>query len=100
MNETIDVSAVVTVGSRYDRTGKLAAEYLAVLKQSGKSFELIFVLDGEREKIVPALIGLAKENPQVRIFRGFRARKREGDTHLASLLPGGASGNWRFSRVA
>ena len=69
MNESIDVSAVVTVGSRYDRTGKLAAEYLAVLKQSGKSFELIFVLDGEREKIVPALVELAKENPQVRIFQ-------------------------------
>ena len=69
MNESIEVSAVVTVGSRYDETGTLASEYLAALNQSGKSFELIFVLDGERIKIVPKLIELAKDNPQVRIFQ-------------------------------
>ena len=50
MNESIDVSAVVAVGGRYDETGKLASEYLAALAQSGKSFELIYVLDGERKK--------------------------------------------------
>ena len=69
MNESVDVSAVVTVGSRFEETGRLASEYLAALKESGKSFELIFVLDGERTKIVPNLTALAKDNPQVRIFQ-------------------------------
>ena len=58
MDESIEVSAIVTVGSRYEDTGRLASEYLAALKQSGKSFELIFVLDGERTKIVPNLVEL------------------------------------------
>ena len=105
MDESIEVSAIVTVGSRYEDTGRLASEYLAALKQSGKSFELIFVLDGERTKIVPNLVELAKpRDPDFSVVevvrrgggtdRGIRSREGERDTYIASLLPGRTRSNW------
>ena len=91
MDESIEVSAIVTVGSRYDDTGKLASEYLAALKQSGKSFELMFVLDGERTKILPNLIELAKHNPEIRIFE-ISAKTGQGFKDWAAWVSREAKG--------
>ena len=82
MNKSIEVSAVVTVGRRYDDSGTLASEYLEALRRSGRTFELIFVLDGERRRILPHLIELAKENIEVRIagLPGSRLGETQGTT--------------------
>lgn len=69
MIDNIDVSAIVPVGHRFDRTGSIAEEYLEVLKALDISFELIFVLDGEHESVAQQLLRLAETEESVRIIQ-------------------------------
>lgn len=69
MRETVEISAVVPVGERYDATGRLATEYVRALRTLGKRFELIFVLDGRRDEFLPKLKEMAAENDEVRVFQ-------------------------------
>ena len=73
MNEKVELSAVVPVGSRYDKTGKLPEEYLKALTNSGKSFELIYVLDGRCDKLAEHLLSLSEQYPMLKIFQLSKA---------------------------
>lgn len=69
MTDNIDVSAIVPVGYRFDPTGGIAEEYLEALKALGKSFELIFVLDGEHESLARKLLEFADTEKSLRIIQ-------------------------------
>jgi glycosyltransferase involved in cell wall biosynthesis len=62
MSETrpaADVSAIVPVGGRFGDPAEIYAEYRAGLEALGRSYEVIFVLDGPREKFAAGLKRLA-----------------------------------------
>lgn len=69
MNESKKISAIVPVGARYDETGVLAEQYLETLTNSGKRFELIYVLDGRREQLAATLLDLVETFPMLRIIQ-------------------------------
>lgn len=69
MNERLEISAIVPVGPRYDKTGALAEEYLESLTDSGKRFELIYVLDGRRDQLQSKLLELSEDHPMLRIIQ-------------------------------
>jgi glycosyltransferase involved in cell wall biosynthesis len=54
----IDISVIVPVGSRSSNAIRLYAEYKAGLDALGQSYEMIFVLDGPREKFAAGLRSL------------------------------------------
>lgn len=64
-----EISAVVPVIDRYESSAKLALDYLDALKETGKSFELIFVLDGRHEELGENLLEIANENRNLRIIQ-------------------------------
>jgi glycosyltransferase involved in cell wall biosynthesis len=70
-NETI--SAIVPISNRYDRSGELAREYLEALKDTGKEFELVFVLDGNHAELVEKLAELASTDSRLRIVQLARS---------------------------
>jgi len=47
---TLDLSVIIPVGNRFSDPVELYAEYCAGLDATGRSYELIFVIDGPREK--------------------------------------------------
>jgi glycosyltransferase involved in cell wall biosynthesis len=55
----VEISAIVPVGGRYADPVQLYAEYRAGLEALGRGFEIIFVLDGPREKFEAGLKRLA-----------------------------------------
>jgi glycosyltransferase involved in cell wall biosynthesis len=73
MNKPIDISAIVPVGARYDKTGALAEQYLKALTHSGRRFELIYVLDGQRDQLASELLELSENYPMLRIFQLSRS---------------------------
>ena len=74
MKKKIEISAVVPVDSRYEKSTSLAQEYLEALQGLGKSFELVFVLDSRHAELCDDLTKMTKEHNQlkiVRLTRGF-----------------------------
>jgi glycosyltransferase involved in cell wall biosynthesis len=69
MTNKIEISAVVPVGGRFDKTGSLVREYLDALKKTGKKFELVYVLDGEYAEFSNQLITLAANEDKLRIIQ-------------------------------
>lgn len=69
MNNNVKVSAIVPVSDRYDRSGTLAAEYLAALKETGRDFELVFVLDGKHVQLGERLLEMAGKESRLRIIQ-------------------------------
>ena len=69
MTKDIEISAVVPVGSRYDKTGSLVREYLDALKGTGRNFELVYILDGEHAEFGKQLTALAAEEHNLRIIQ-------------------------------
>jgi glycosyltransferase involved in cell wall biosynthesis len=69
MDNDVKVSAVVPVTDRYDRSGSLAREYLKALNDTGRNFELVFVLDGKRRQLGEKLLELAGEDSRLRIIQ-------------------------------
>ncbi len=57
----VDISVIVPVGGRFSGASRLYAEYKAGLDALGQSYELIFVLDGPREKFADGLRSLLDE---------------------------------------
>ena len=58
MNEvqgTLQLSVIIPVGDRHGEAGELYAEYQAGLRALGRSYEIIFVLDGRRDAFEAAL---------------------------------------------
>lgn len=69
MTDKPKVSAIVPVSDRFDESGALATEYLDALKTADRDFELVFVLDGKRERLGEALLELAKDDDRLRIIQ-------------------------------
>ncbi|MGI9225468.1 MAG: glycosyltransferase [Woeseiaceae bacterium] len=72
--ESIDLTGIVVVGERRDDLASLAREYWAALAATQRSFELIFVLDGQREDALSALTeARSADTLPIRILRLSRA---------------------------
>ena len=69
MTENSKVSAIVPVSERYDTSGSLAREYLAALDETGRDFELVFVLDGKHSDLGERLLEIAGEDARLRIIQ-------------------------------
>lgn len=69
MSEEIDISAVVPVVKLFDKSGGLVRRYLDLLEQTGKRFELVYVLDGEHVEILSLLTDLAMTEQRLRIVK-------------------------------
>jgi glycosyltransferase involved in cell wall biosynthesis len=69
MSKNAKVSAVVPVSERYDSSGSLAREYLQALHDTGRDFELVFVLDGKHRELGERLLELAAEDSRLRIIQ-------------------------------
>lgn len=69
MSNNITVSAIVPVGERYDDSGSLARNYLEALKDTGRDFELVFVLDGKHSSLCNQLLELAENDSRLRIIQ-------------------------------
>jgi glycosyltransferase involved in cell wall biosynthesis len=69
MKDSIEISAVVPVGSRFDKSGALAREYLDALGKMGKRFELVYVLDGSHPEFLAELNLIATETKNLRIIQ-------------------------------
>lgn len=74
MAQAVEVSTIVPVCDLYEDNGELALDYLNVLRELDKSFELVFVLDGPHQNLRSNLERLAAAEHEVRIIqltRGF-----------------------------
>jgi len=63
------VSAIVPISNRYDQSGTLAQEYLEALKETGRDFELVFVLDGDHADLTTRLCDIASTDSRLRIIQ-------------------------------
>jgi glycosyltransferase involved in cell wall biosynthesis len=64
----VDVSALIAVGSRSSDLARLYAEYRAGLDQLGRSYEVIFILDGRRREAAEALARLHSEGEPITVI--------------------------------
>jgi glycosyltransferase involved in cell wall biosynthesis len=64
---TVDLSVIIPVGNRFADPVELCAEYRAGLDAIGRSYELIFVIDGPHEKFVGPLQQIADGQQRVTI---------------------------------
>lgn len=68
MSENVELSAIVPVCEFAESDDALAREYFAELEALGRTFELLFVLDGDCGPLRDPLIRLAESNKNVRII--------------------------------
>lgn len=73
MTIDIDVSAIVPVTERTEDVVELAAEYISALEATGKSFEILFVIDGDKPAIYGLLEKLATADKRVRLIKFSRS---------------------------
>jgi glycosyltransferase involved in cell wall biosynthesis len=66
-SRSVDVSVIIPVGNRFADPVELCAEYRAGLNALGRSYELIFVIDGPRERFTEALRQCATGAPPMTI---------------------------------
>ncbi|MEM8942535.1 MAG: glycosyltransferase [Pseudomonadota bacterium] len=69
MKDQTEISAIVPVSDRFDESGDLARQYLEALDQTGRDFELIYVLDGRRAVLSEKLDMLAQSDSRLRILQ-------------------------------
>lgn len=68
MSAQPEISVIVPVIKLVDPGGRLVRQYLEALEQTGKSFELVYVLDGEHQELLQQLAAIATSEPRVRII--------------------------------
>ena len=73
MTSEIDVSAIVPVAQRTQEISELAEEYIAVLDATGKSFEILFIIDGDKPAAFDSLQELAASDKRVRLVKFAKA---------------------------
>jgi glycosyltransferase involved in cell wall biosynthesis len=72
-----DISIVIPVYNEQDNIKPLIAELREVLSALGRSYEIVFVDDGSRDRSFEILKELASQNPQIHVIR---FRKNTGQT--------------------
>ena len=68
MSTQPDISVIVPVIKLVDPGGRLIRQYLQILEQTGKTFELVYVMDGEHEGFLQQLSAIAASEARVRII--------------------------------
>jgi glycosyltransferase involved in cell wall biosynthesis len=69
MSKPVQVSVIIPVCARYAEATELYAEYAHGLDQLGKSYEIIFVLDGPRPRFMEGLEQLINEGRELTIIK-------------------------------
>jgi hypothetical protein len=72
-SKPVEVSVVIPVCERYSEATGLYADYADGLNALGKSYELIFVLDGQRPQFVEGLNRLIREGRELTIVKLSRS---------------------------
>jgi glycosyltransferase involved in cell wall biosynthesis len=73
MTGHIEVSCVVPFEGRFDDSGALIQEYLVALEATGKSFELVCVIDDRHVHLREKLLETAEKNTRLRIIQLARS---------------------------
>jgi len=73
MTCNIDVSAIIPVTQRTQDVAELAKEYISVLDGMDRSFEIVFVIDGDKPEIFDSLQELAAADKRLRIVKFTKA---------------------------
>ena len=68
MNDRVEISVVVPVGTRYDDIHGLYQEYKAALESSGRTYDLNYVLDGDVPSVLQQLTSLQNDGEQIQII--------------------------------
>jgi len=97
--KNIDVSVVIPISERHDDIKKLYSIYADELGNLDKSYEFIFIIDGEFPEAYQELIGLKNDGHPIRIIKftknfgessalteGFRQARGEAILTLASYI--------------
>lgn len=69
MSQDVELSVIVPVCDLFDNSGALARKYLDDLSQTGRPFELVYVLDGEHADVLQELNELAGDDARLRIVQ-------------------------------
>jgi glycosyltransferase involved in cell wall biosynthesis len=73
MSHDIEISAIVPVSQRTQDTVELGEEYISVLESTGKTFEILFIIDGDKPAIFESLQTLAASDKRVRLVKFAKA---------------------------
>jgi glycosyltransferase involved in cell wall biosynthesis len=73
MTRDIDLSAIVPVTQRTKDVAELATEYIAALDATHKSFEILFIIDGDKPSVFDSLQELAAADTRVRLIKFAKA---------------------------
>ena len=69
MSKDTEISVIVPVGQRYDDVQELYHACKNGLKSSGRTYELIYVLDGELPEVLAKLKSLLAEGEQIKVIK-------------------------------
>src|SRR5688572_2485356 len=69
MSYEVEISAIVPVVRLFDSSGKLARRYVEMLERTGRSFELVYVLDGEHAGFLEQITRLAESDVRIRLVQ-------------------------------
>lgn len=87
--ENIELSVIIPVTERFDGVSELYREYKQAVESTGKTFEFIYVLDGEHPKVLKEL-NLLQETDSITIIT---LAKWFGETTALNAAFGQASGD-------
>ncbi|MBU2676280.1 MAG: glycosyltransferase [Gammaproteobacteria bacterium] len=73
MTSEIDVSAIVPVAQRMQDIAELAEEYIAALDATGRSFEILFIIDGDKPAAFDSLREMAESDKRIRLVKFAKA---------------------------
>jgi hypothetical protein len=81
--DSVQISAIIPIADRHDEIEMVTHEYLNMLLGSGRSFEMIYVVDGTHPALAATLENLKTTNPAVKVislnqYYGEAACIREG----------------------
>jgi len=65
----MDISIIVPVVERYDNLHKLYTEYSAAFDKLNKSYEFVFVVNGNFREAIECLKELKSENPSIKVIK-------------------------------
>ena len=73
MTSNIEISAIVPVTQRTEEIAGLAEEYIAVFNATGRSFEILFIIDGDKPAAFDSLQKLAAVDQRIRLVKFAKA---------------------------
>jgi glycosyltransferase involved in cell wall biosynthesis len=90
----MDISIIVPVVERYDDLNNLYSEFSSAFDKLEKSYEFIFVIDGEFSDAYYVLQNLKTENPSIKIIK---LRRNHGESVALSIGLEIAQGEYIFT---